>query len=108
MEDRPQTPYPPYCGYHHTAPAGEDAESEAPQAQNGAVAPVSGVPATRRPPRPSPVAARTPQGEFVGQGQGRLRGERPAAYLYVGAELRRIILLTGVILAALVVLGILL
>ncbi len=92
-----------------TVPAGvEDAELEAPQAQNGAVAPVSDVPATRRPPRPSPVAARTPQGEFVGQSQGRLRGERPAAYLYVGAELRRIILLTGVILAALVVLGILL
>ncbi len=57
--------------------------------------------------RPTP-AARTPRGEFVGQGQGRLRGDRPAAYLYVGAEFRRIGLLTGVILAALVVLGIVL
>ena len=57
--------------------------------------------------RPAP-AARTPRGEFAGQGQGRLRGERPAAYLYVGAEFRRIGLLTGVILAALVVLGIVL
>jgi len=57
--------------------------------------------------RPTP-AARTPRGEFAGQGQGRLRGERPAAYLYVGAEFRRIGLLTGVILAALVVLGIVL
>ena len=57
--------------------------------------------------RPAP-AARTPRGEFAGQGQGRLRGERPVAYLYVGAEFRRIGLLTGVILAALVVLGIVL
>ena len=57
--------------------------------------------------RPAP-AARTPRGEFAGQGQGRLRGERPAAYLYVGAEFRRIGVLTGVILAALVVLGIVL
>ena len=57
--------------------------------------------------RPAP-AARTPRGEFAGQGQGRLRGDRPAAYLYVGAEFRRIGLLTGVILAALVVLGIVL
>jgi len=57
--------------------------------------------------RPAP-AARTPRGEFAGRGQGRLRGDRPAAYLYVGAEFRRIGLLTGVILAALVVLGIVL
>jgi len=57
--------------------------------------------------RPAPTA-RTPRGEFAGQGQGRLRGDRPAAYLYVGAEFRRIGLLTGVILAALVVLGIVL
>jgi len=57
--------------------------------------------------RPAPTT-RTPRGEFAGQGQGRLRGERPAAYLYVGAEFRRIGLLTGVILAALVVLGIVL
>ena len=57
--------------------------------------------------RPAP-APRTPRGEFAGQGQGRLRGERPAAYLYVGAEFRRIGLLTGVILAAMVVLGIVL
>ena len=55
--------------------------------------------------RPSP-AARTPRPEFAGQ--GRLRGERPAAYLYVGAELRRILILTSGILIALVVLGIVL
>ena len=60
-----------------------------------------------RPSRPSPVA-RTPRGEFAGQAQSRLRGERPAAYLYVGAEFRRILVLTSAIFAALIVLGILL
>ena len=60
-----------------------------------------------RPARPSP-AARTPRGEFAGQGQGRLRGERPAAYLYVGSEFRRILVLTSAMVAALVVLGIIL
>ena len=33
---------------------------------------------------------------------GRARGERPAAYNYVGAELRRIGILSGVVLAALI------
>ena len=82
-------------------PAGvEEAEfdAEAMEAAEAAVAP--------RPSRPSPVAARTPRGEFAGQ--GRLRGERPAAYLYVGAEFRRIMLLASAIIAALVVLGIVL
>ena len=60
-----------------------------------------------QPARPSP-AARTPRGEFSGQGQGRLRGERPAAYLYVGSEFRRILVLTSAMVAALVVLGIIL
>ncbi len=60
-----------------------------------------------RPSRPSPVA-RTPRGKFAGQGQGRLRGERPAAYLYVGAEFRRISVLASAMIGALVVLGIVL
>lgn len=68
---------------------------------------MAGATSTAKASRPSPVA-RTPRGEFAGQGQGRLRGERPAAYLYVGSELRRISLLTGSIIAALIVLGILL
>ena len=55
-----------------------------------------------------PATARTPRGEFAVQGQGRLRGERPAAYLYLGAEFRRILTLTIAILTALVVLGIVL
>jgi hypothetical protein len=58
-------------------------------------------------PRPAP-ATRTPRGEFAGQGQNRLRGERPAAYLYVGAEFRRILILTSGIVAVLIVLGIVL
>ena len=60
-----------------------------------------------QPARPSP-AARSPRGQFAGQGQGRLRGERPAAYLYVGSEFRRILVLTSAMVAALVVLGIIL
>ena len=54
------------------------------------------------------VSGRTPRGEVAAHGQGRLRGERPAAYLYVGAEFRRILMLTGAVLAALIVLGIVL
>ena len=85
----------------------EDVELDAPETQQANGVRVDDVPAASRGSRPSPVA-RSPRGEFAGQGQGRLRGERPAAYLYVGAELRRILLLTGAILIALVVLGILL
>ncbi|MCH9018141.1 MAG: hypothetical protein IIB89_10335 [Chloroflexi bacterium] len=85
-------------------PAGvEKAEYDAsPEEIEAAEAAVAG-----RTPRPSPVA-RTPRGEFAGQGQGRLRGERPAAYLYVGAEFRRILVLTSAMVVALVVLGIVL
>ena len=39
-------------------------------------------------------------------GSGRLRGERPAAYDYVGAELRRISVLSVSVIAVLIVLGI--
>ena len=94
----------------------EDAELEAPEApeapeaigaSGGPAVSVGDVPATPRASRPPPVV-RTARGEFAGQGQGRLRGERPAAYLYVGAEFRRIMVLTGAILAALIVLGIVL
>ena len=43
----------------------------------------------------------------VPQGFGRIRGERPAAYNYVGAELRRISVLSVSVIAVLIVLGIL-
>ena len=78
---------------------------EAPEATGAAAVPIGDAPVARRATRPSPVA-RTPRGESASQ--GRLRGERPAAYLYVGAELRRILFLTAAIFATLVVLGILL
>ena len=87
------------------APAGVEEENQydaSPEEIEAAEAAVAG-----RTPRPSPVA-RTPRGEFAGQGQGRLRGERPAAYLYVGSEFRRILVLTSAMIAALVVLGIVL
>ena len=42
----------------------------------------------------------------VPQGFGRIRGERPAAYNYVGAELRRISVLSVSVIAVLIVLGI--
>ncbi|MEC8959598.1 MAG: hypothetical protein VYE35_07715 [Chloroflexota bacterium] len=75
-----------------------DIDPEALAAAEAAVAP----PASR------PATSRTPRGEFAAQGQGRLRGERPAAYLYLGSECRRILTLTIAILAALIVLGIVL
>ena len=52
----------------------EDAELDAAEAQQANGVRVADVPATPRAPRPSPVA-RTPRGEFAGQGQGRLRGD---------------------------------
>ena len=76
----------------------EEAEFDA-EAAEAVVAP--------RPSRSSPVA-RTPRGEFAGQGQVRLSGERPAAYLYAGAEFRRIFVLASAMIAALIVLGIVL
>ena len=42
------------------------------------------------------------------RGQGRMRGERPAAYNYVGAELRRIVILSTAVLAALIVISVVL
>lgn len=50
-------------------------------------------------PRPAPQPATQPRS------QGRQRGERPAAYNYAGAELRRIAVLSTVMLAALVALS---
>lgn len=100
----PVAPVAPAADDTTAAPAGvEEADyDDSPEEIAAAEAAVSPQPA-----RPSP-AARTPRGEFAGQGQGRLRGERPAAYLYVGSEFRRILVLTSAMVAALVVLGIIL
>jgi len=74
-----------------------DIDADALAAGEAAVAPQA--------PRPAP-ATRTPRGEF--SNQGRLRGERPAAYLYAGSEFRRILVLTSAVIAALVALRIVL
>ena len=101
---RVSAPVAPAADDTTAAPAGvEEADYDAsPEEIAVAEAAVSPQPA-----RPSP-AARSPRGQFAGQGQGRLRGERPAAYLYVGSEFRRILVLTSAMVAALVVLGIIL
>ena len=100
----PVAPVAPAADDTTAAPAGvEEADyDDSPEEIAAAETAVSPQPA-----RPSP-AARTPRGQFAGQGQGRLRGERPAAYLYVGSEFRRILVLTSAMVAALVVLGIIL
>lgn len=53
------------------------------------------------------AASARPSAQTVAQprGQGRQRGERPAAYNYIGAELRRIAVLSTAVLAALVALS---
>ncbi len=56
----------------------------------------------------APAARPAPRSAAQPRGQGRLRGDRPAAYNYVGAELRRIALLSTAVLAALVVLSVVL
>ena len=101
---RVSAPVAPAADDTTAAPAGvEEADyDDSPEEIAAAEAAVSPQPA-----RPSP-AARSPRGQFAGQGQGRLRGERPAAYLYVGSEFRRILVLTSAMVAALVVLGIIL
>ena len=101
---RVSAPVAPAADDTTAAPAGvEEADyDDSPEELAAAEAAVSPQPA-----RPAP-AARTPRGQFAGQGQGRLRGERPAAYLYVGSEFRRILVLTSAMVAALVVLGIIL
>ena len=71
-------------------------------------APATGTP-TRLGTSPKGVpAARNARTHAVPQGSGRIRSERPAAYDYVGAELRRISVLSVSVIAVLIVLGIVL
>lgn len=64
---------------------------------------VSGGTAVADPIEPAPVAAAAPQPATPARRpQARVRGERPAAYNYVGSELRRIGVLATVAVAALV------
>ncbi len=69
------------------------------QRQRVASAPAAVEPSSR-PGRPSPASPP--------RVSPRTRGERPDAYAYVRPEVRRILLLAGTVMAALVVLGILL
>ena len=58
--------------------------------------------AVAEPTQPAPVAVAAPQPGTPVRPQARVRGERPAAYNYVGTELRRIGVLATVAVAALV------
>ena len=85
------------------------AEPENGVASAGAVATQVPTTATRARPGTSSrggPAARNARTGAVPQGSGRIRGERPAAYDYVGAELRRISILSVSVIAILIVLGI--
>lgn len=81
-----------------------------PQASNGrgatlameAAGIVSGGTAVAEPIQPTPAAAAPQPAAPVRRPQARVRGERPAAYNYVGTELRRIGVLATVAVAALV------
>ena len=59
---------------------------------------------------PAPAVAErpVPQSAVQTRRQGRPRGERPAAYNYVGSELRRIGILSTVVVAALIAISIVL
>ena len=56
--------------------------------------------------RATPAAAQP--GAAIAPRFSRIRGERPDAYNYVGPEIRRILAMAGVVVVALVVLGVLL
>ena len=76
------------------------AVDSAPEPENQAAAAVQPQAAVAAP----AAAVARPASQPVAQprGPGRVRGERPAAYNYVGSELRRIMALSTVVLAALV------
>lgn len=92
---------------------GADAVADSENGVASAEAVATPAPATATPARTgnaprTAAATRGGRTNSVPQGSGRIRGERPAAYNYVGAELRRISILSVSIIAVLVVLGIVL
>ena len=103
-------------------PSGVPAATPEPQPQGNGVAaavavggPESATPqaATENVPAAAPQSASARalaavQSVAQPRGQARTRGERPAAYNYVGAELRRIGLLSTVVVAALIVISVVL
>ena len=84
---------------HGDQPTVADLQAPEPEAPVAAPAP---APAGPRTAAPHP-AARTSAPTFA-----RVRGERPPAQDYIGAELRRILVMAGSVLAAIIVLGIIL
>ena len=67
------------------------------------------APARTRPERPSPVAARNAAATgMLDRLPSRSRREAPSAHNYVGAELRRILVLATAVLAIIIVLGVVL
>jgi hypothetical protein len=92
---------------------GADAVADSENGVASAEAVATPAPATATPARTgnaprTAAATRGGRTNSVPQGSGRIRGERPAAYNYVGAELRRISILSVSIITVLVVLGIVL
>ena len=74
----------------------------------GTVAPAAVAQQAAPAPAPAATERPSPQSAVQPRGQGRSRGERPAAYNYVGAEVRRIGLLSTVVVAALIAISIVL
>ena len=96
----PARPQPQHNGGGAAALAVEAAGSAAPAAV-----------AQQAAPAPAPAAAerQSPQSAVQTRGQqGRPRGERPTAYNYVGSELRRIGILSTVVVAALIAISVVL
>ena len=86
------------------AVAATTASAGAAAIEDGSTQPAQPAPSVAAVQAPAPSASPAPQP----RAQGRTRGERPAAYNYVGAELRRIAVLSTVVIAALVALSIVL
>ena len=82
-------------------------QAEAPPAEVPEPPPSAPLEAPARPSpvahRPSPIAAAAPTRRL-----SRIRGEIPSATNFIGAEVRRILLMASVVLAVIIVLGILL
>ena len=78
------------------APADIPAETAAPA--NAAVAPAASTPAAGTTAGPAAAPARAPRRPAAGQ----TRTDRSAAYTHLGSEMRRILILAGILLAVLV------
>ncbi len=67
------------------------------------------APVASRPARPSPVAARNAaMADATGRSPSRGRRERPATANFIGTEVRRILCFSGVVMAVIIVLGVVL